>query len=165
GFGLDNLAGTFGSTEIAGSSPANPLLPNIPNGNGGFNFSVTFPDPNSIIFIDPDIAIGYTYTITGDLFDAVQAPSNLTDQSFELLLADATCTTFASQGTITGGLLVPFATGVPCFQILGIDIAEALDPTKRFLRSATLTHFINLTYERFLRSATLTHFTALCVTV
>lgn len=129
GFGLDNLAGTFGSTEIAGSSPANPLLPNLPNSNGGFNFSVTFPDPNSIIFIDPDIAIGYTYTITGDLFGAVQAPSNLTDQSFELLLGDATCTTFASQGTITGGLLVPFATGVPCFQILGIDIAEALDPT------------------------------------
>lgn len=128
GFGIDNLAGTFGSTETPGSSPANPLLPNLPDSNGGFNFSVTFPDPNTIVFIDPFVAVGYTYAIVGDLFDAVQPPSNLTDQTFDLLVGDATCTTFTPEATLTGGLTHTFTAAVPCFQIRGIDLLEALDP-------------------------------------
>ncbi|MFM7360585.1 MAG: hypothetical protein ACKO25_01915 [Cyanobium sp.] len=128
-YGLDNLEGTFGSSEYVGLSPANPLLPNNPTSPGsGFEFAVTLPNPNTIIFIDPLVAIGYTYAITGDLFDTVQAPSNLTDKAFDLLVCDATCSSFMPLAGLSGGVPFNFTTPVSCFQILGIDVAEALDP-------------------------------------
>lgn len=69
----------FGAAD--GSSEQEPLLPGSAEigaeGTGPtFSFEVTTADPGDLVFIDPEIAVGYTYTLTGDgEFAAFQAPS------------------------------------------------------------------------------------------
>ena len=60
-----------------GEIEALPLLPTEIDPEGAFLFDI---DPGTIVdgeivFIDPDIAIGYTYAVTGASFASVQAPS------------------------------------------------------------------------------------------
>ncbi len=126
---IDNFEGEFGSTDGPGTSPSNPKLPDAINDEGGFEFEVIFPDPSTRVFIDPFIAIGYEYKIIGDLFDEVIAPSNLADTTFDLLVGDATCSSFTAEAVLIGGTSHIFSQPVNCFRIEGIDIAEMLDPS------------------------------------
>lgn len=118
-----------------GSLEALPLLPNDIDPNGAFVFNI---DPDDVvegetIFIDPELAIGYTYSISGAAFDSVTAPSlaavndadgyivEFTDDSGALVSFDLTAgqTFLFADGGALGG--------VDFFSITGIDPALGLE--------------------------------------
>ena len=99
------------------------FFPGLNVGQGGFGTT-------SFVFIDPDVATGYNYSVTGGpLFSEVTIPSTLPngDKSFNLELPGF------SKYTLTAGtpfnLLSINPNGFSAFKIDGIDESEALDPT------------------------------------
>lgn len=80
-------------------------------------------------FIDPEVAIGYTYKVTNALFTSMQQPGNLADTKFSLYGGNAACDTYTFLDNIEGGLTYSFSSPVPCFQIKDIDESLALDLT------------------------------------
>ncbi|MEO0379378.1 MAG: VPLPA-CTERM sorting domain-containing protein, partial [Pseudomonadota bacterium] len=118
---LGSPSGLFEST---------PVLPSEIDDDGGFVFVLDDIRnlPGRIFFIDPEIATGYTYEITGDLFFSVQAPSlgAVADGDGEYLLSYGMGLT----RTLQAGELFEFGpAGVSSFTITGIDPALMLDPT------------------------------------
>lgn len=113
-----------------GSTEALPLLPDDINPDGGFEFVILEEDfvSGQIIWIDPVIATGYTYEVTGAEFASVQLPSfaSVPDSDYLLLVNGA-------EYMVTSGELIDFANlsigTVTTFQILGIDEELMLDPT------------------------------------
>ncbi|PTX54529.1 putative secreted protein [Litoreibacter ponti] len=103
------------------------LLPEgAPGADGGFEFDVpSIIPPNAIFFIDPDVAVGYTYEVEGTVFTAVQAPTldavNDPD-GYQLVFNDMVI-------ALAPGQRYTFDTPVSSFQILGIDTDLLLDPT------------------------------------
>ena len=115
-------------TGLAGSSEANPLVPaNVLD--DGFLFRLPAPPPDFVqdlkIWIDPEIAVGYTYTVTGAEFSSVTAPSfaSVADADGYTLTVGATVVSLASGETYL------FGDGVTEFMLTGIDESLALDPT------------------------------------
>ncbi len=106
--------------ELPGSSPSNPLLPVNTNDGFVFDFNV---DLNQRIFIDPPVAVGYTYAVqSGPNFASVSLP-NVGDGLFDLYINNS----FVDQ--LTAGNEYFFAPGgVSSFEIRGIETAAALDP-------------------------------------
>lgn len=117
----------FGDAD--GSSEASPLLPDsaVQNEDGttSFGFDVSLVD-TGIVFIDPEIAVGYTYELTGDgEITGIQAPSTdaVADaDGYVVELPDGT--TF----TLEPGELVELENGVTSFVLTGIDPSLMLDP-------------------------------------
>jgi hypothetical protein len=114
-----------------GSTPQNPILPNPPTpGLPGFRFPNIFVFPRQTFFFDPDVAVGYDYTVTGGpLFSSVLIPAPLPrgDRGFLLELGS-----FGNFPLIAGtpfNLLNVNANGFDSFRITGIDTNELLDPT------------------------------------
>lgn len=123
--------------DFDGSSEETPLLPDFTlldeNENPtafGFEFFVdgtVLPDPEfitEVIWIDPVVAIGYEFTVTGADFHAVVAPSMgaVPDaDGYELNVGGLT-TALAAEG------IEFFAPGVTAFSITDIDPALELDP-------------------------------------
>lgn len=111
-------------------SPNRPFLPNNVNDNGGFEFDIN-PEliPPGTFFIDPDVAVGYTYEITGATFGSVTAPTfdqvPETDGMFTLTYGPGIMVELAAGETFTFGL---FDT-ITSFTITGIDVGLGLDPT------------------------------------
>ncbi len=110
-----------------------PVLPGDVNDNGGFVFNLNDIEilPERIFFIDPEIATGYTYEITGDLFFSVQAPSlnavNDGDGQYVLTYEQGM---MVFQEILDAGELFEFGGGgVSSFTITGIDPNLMLDPT------------------------------------
>lgn len=113
-----------------GQIEAAPLLPDDIGPNGGFNFEVDTNDfaPRETIWIDPIIATGYTYTITGAEFGSVTAPSAMTvpdaDEMYTLSFNGMSV-------TLASGATYDFeANGftVTEFVISDIDTGLMLDP-------------------------------------
>lgn len=115
--------------ELPGSTPDNPLMP-IP-GDDGWEFDFSIIDPNDMIFIDPEYAIGYDYIVdSGPNFQSVELPTNVGDGVYDLWLFDTNLQEFTDTGTdIFGGQAYDFASGgVDSFRIMGIEIDAMLDP-------------------------------------
>lgn len=116
----------FGINSLPGSSPFNPVMPMAQNSNGGYVFlPPTFH--NSPTYIDPPIATGYDYNVTGQNFSSVVVPGPLADGQTTFLLKFNGYTETLQAGTpfnfdnfVTGG--------VSDFTITGIDAANGLDP-------------------------------------
>jgi len=84
--------------------------------------------PEEIVFIDPDVAVGYDYFVdSGENFASVVLPTGFDDNAFELWLM--TPDGWKLDQEITGGVEHFFAQdGVSQFRILGIDVDAMLDP-------------------------------------
>jgi len=109
-----------GEGSSPGESADNPLLPVIVDGSFQFTFPVQV---ERRYFIDPEVAIGYDYSVTGGpLFSSVLAPAGINvSNTFDLIFA-------GGSDTIIGGVDYMFATPQSSFGIRGIDIAANLDP-------------------------------------
>ena len=125
--GSDLSVQVFGAAD--GSSETSPLLPDTvsqaEDGTASFGFDVSLVD-TGIVFIDPEIAVGYTYELTGDgAITGIQAPSTdaVADaDGYIVTLPDGT--TF----TLEAGELVMLDSGVTSFVLSGIDPSLMLDP-------------------------------------
>lgn len=128
-FTSDVIQVTTGDLGDLGSED-NPFLPDeIDEETGGFVFGVPGGfDRGEIFFIDPEIATGYTYTITGNTFLSVQLPSLATvpdgDGQYSI-----TVNGFTTDGFLAGSIVFfEPSDNVTEFTITGIDVALALDP-------------------------------------
>jgi hypothetical protein len=138
---FDDLTMTFaGTTKLAGFAgviASDPVLPQtVSTGPGGvtqFDFNllpgaggagVSFP-----IFVDPEMALGYTYTVkSGPNIAAVLIPKALAHGDASFVLEIDGVGSFALQAGIEFDLLALNPAGFKSFRIVGIDPAEALDP-------------------------------------
>jgi Nidogen-like len=111
----------FSEGSAPGDTPENPLMPVIIDNSFVFNFPV---QPNQTFFIDPEIAIGYDYAVSGGpLFASVTAPTGINASNmFDLVFG-------AANVPITGGIAYIFGAPQSSFRIQGIDVAANLDPT------------------------------------
>ena len=121
------------SVSFDGGSPEVPLMPEAPTGpTAPWVFpEFTVFDPGFTWWLDPDVAVGYIYNVTGGpKFATYNAPTLPFDNNYELFGSIDSCTSFTnSLGLITGGTPFSFGTAVDCFAIKGIDVANMLDPT------------------------------------
>jgi hypothetical protein len=114
----------FSEGSAPGDTPENPLMP-VDVGNFDNSFVFNFPvQPSRTFFIDPEIAIGYDYAVSGGpLFASVTAPTGINASDiFDLVFG-------ATNLPITGGVEYSFGTPQSSFRIQGIDLAANLDPT------------------------------------
>jgi len=111
----------FTADSAPGDTPGNPLMPVIVDDSFEFTFPV---QPGRTFFIDPEIAIGYDYAVSGGpLFASVTAPTGINVSNiFDLVFGTTTV-------PITGGSEYIFGTPQSNFRIEGIDLAANLDPT------------------------------------
>ena len=111
----------FTESSAPGDTPENPLLPVFVDDSFVFNFPV---QPNRRFFIDPLVAIGYDYAVTGGpLFYDVEAPTGINPSNvFDLIYG-------TTNVSITAGIPYTFTTPQSSFRIQGIDVAANLDPT------------------------------------
>lgn len=129
----DSTSGIF-RYDPAGSTAANPLLPTVTTSEGfGFNIglsSTAFGLGRTVpIFIDPIVAIGYDYLVTGGpLFASVLLPTGIGDNLYELDFWNGSSYSHAGAQSLTGGVSYSFASSVDRFRIHGIEVDEALDP-------------------------------------
>ena len=111
-----------------GSSESLPLLPG--NGEPPFVFEVTPPAPQQTIWLDPIVAVGFDYAVSGSSFFSVTAPSLATvndPDGYEIQVFDGTSYVTLSL-LLPGETYVFGGTGVDAFRIVGIDPALMLDP-------------------------------------
>jgi hypothetical protein len=113
--------------EAPGSSPSNPLLPVVVDGSFVFQFPV---QPSVPFFIDPPVAIGYDYTVTGGpLFASTTPPTLPNDNLFDLYFSNDNCSTYTQfVAQITGSTQFNFPTSQSCFGIREIALSANLDP-------------------------------------
>ncbi len=130
--------------QAPGTSEALPLLPTSEPDDGvpGFSFDIPLLDVLNIpeealfaddfetdtIWIDPVIAVGYTYSVTGAAFASVTAPSFTTVPD-----PDGYVLTFMQGGvemstSLAAGATFAFDTPLSTFIIEGIDTSLMLDP-------------------------------------
>ena len=127
---LNITEGPIGDPEIFGSI-ATPFLPTEETGdNGEFIFEITDVQilPFRTFFFDPEIAVGYSYTITGSTFHSVTAPTvaQVNDANGQYLLeANGISQIIAAGETVIFGA----GTDISDFTITGIDVTPGLDPT------------------------------------
>jgi len=127
---INVTTGPVGDAQTLGSA-ARPFLPeeNDDREGPGFFFAIDVGDvtPFQTFFIDPVIAVGYTYEITGSTFTSVTAPTlaqvNDADGAYTLTVNGVSSTILAGQ-TVNFGA----AANVSQFTIEGIDLGLELDP-------------------------------------
>lgn len=117
--------------QSAGTNPnctteADPMMPTNTNG-GSFVFILNAAGTctNQIFWIDPPVAVGYTYEITGAKFVKIKAP-NLSSVNDTDGYAFSYPT--GSMGGISAGQEYTFLTPTSVFEIFGINPALTLDP-------------------------------------
>lgn len=124
-----------------GSSETLPLLPTSfdPDGEPGFGFDISpidlfgiteddLFDPDFVtptIWIDPPIAVGYTYDVTGAEFNSVTAPTLAAVNDPDGYFVEVDGVQFA----LLPGETFLFTDDVINFSIIGIDPSLGLDPT------------------------------------
>ena len=124
----------FSFSPLDNSAPPNVFLPQVgpdpnPNDNLGapFEFSISDVGPNSVTFIDPDIATGYDYGIgAGDPNFASVVLPDIGDGVYSLsfLIGSVTQTQLLNAGD---QFFFP-AGGVSAFSVRGIEVSAGLDP-------------------------------------
>jgi hypothetical protein len=132
-----NETQVFSTTTLFGNGAPPALgsiesLPVLPDGtttvNGVPVYSFDIPStyaPETTIWIDPIIAIGYTYTVTGSTFFSVTAPSLAAIPDGDGMY---TITVGGSTFALASGATHVFGAGVDSFTLTGIDPALGLDP-------------------------------------
>lgn len=118
-----NLDGTVNESFIA--TPV--VLPEAGGAPGTFSFSVDV-QADTPVFIDPLVAVGYTYAIgAGDpLFKTVSLPVGIGDGRYTLQVGDLSLDVGGNQ--IVDFTALGFDQGVAGFSVTGIETAAALDP-------------------------------------
>lgn len=137
--------GTGGSG--VGSSEFNPILPSNPPDPVTGAFVIELPSDlaeNQVVWIDPPIAVGYTYALNGTgAFASIVAPSLATvaDLNGYKITINGVMYDLAPGGTLD--LAALGLAGVTGFTLTGIDEALALDPanTAAFPLGISLTGF------------------------
>jgi hypothetical protein len=102
--------------------------------DGVYHFNVSEVGPGQVIFIDPQVAIGYDYAIgVGDPnFASVVLPEGIGDEQYGVYLFNARGRAY-KVADVAGGVpfafdAVGFPNGVDRFRVLGIEAAAGLDP-------------------------------------
>ncbi len=112
----------------AGFDPANPIIPSF--SDFGFNYDFWLESVDQFLFLDPEIAIGYDFEVTGGpAITDILIPALLDDEEFELLVGDLAFVLRAGEEFDATSI---DADGLTSFTIRGIDPAEGLsadDPT------------------------------------
>jgi hypothetical protein len=116
----------FAAFGAEGSSEFIPILPS--NDEPPFEFEIPVPDRDTVIWVDPVVAVGYDYAVTsGPNFASVTMPTSVQSDPFEVYLFDGTA--FVFEALINPGQTHDFGVvGVDQFRILGIDPNLGLDP-------------------------------------
>jgi hypothetical protein len=111
--------------NLGGGPPVNlPVV--LANGSFQFNMAVV---PNQVYYIDPVVATGYDYMVTAGEpnFRTVALPTNVAG-NFQLWTRDA-LGSLVFVKALAGGEVYDFGvTGVPFFEVTGIDAAALVDP-------------------------------------
>lgn len=120
----------------SGTAPTNPLLPDAPIAGGGFEFIVDVGDtgfgidPTQPIFVDPFVATGYVYEVSGSTFATVLIPDSIGDGAYNLYTWNGTGYDFVAE--ILAGEQFDFLSldpaGISKFMIDGIEMGAGLDP-------------------------------------
>lgn len=141
----DGVPTVTGLTPNSGLTEDDPLLPDDPTGNaeGGFDFTVD-PDNTAeerVVNIDPVIAVGYRYAVSGATFSGVVMPSpeTVADSDGYTVLVDGQRFPLPQGGNLS--FLAEGLTGVTSFEVRDIDESLMLDPTdpQAFVTGVTLT--------------------------
>jgi hypothetical protein len=126
------LTSTLSEGATAGSTQLNALMPDeVDPETGGFSF--TFDKPEDMIFIDPEVAVGYVYEVTSQHeFASVLLPL-IGDGEFLLQIYNEATGEFEGNYVLDYGVEYFFddytTEEVTLFQILGIEVEEEIDPT------------------------------------
>ncbi|MDO6840272.1 nidogen-like domain-containing protein [Paraglaciecola chathamensis] len=118
--------------QLPGDTAENPILPVInPETPTDYNFEFVIIEPETPIFIDPDVAVGYDYIVnSGPNITSVMLPTGFGDDVYDLWLWDAALMDWFDTGEdLLGGVTYDFDTAVDRFRILGIEASEMVDPT------------------------------------
>ncbi|MBN27703.1 MAG: nidogen [Alteromonadaceae bacterium] len=118
--------------QLPGDTAENPILPVIdPENPTDYNFEFVIIEPETPIFIDPDVAVGYDYIVnSGPNITSVMLPTGFGDDVYDLWLWDAALMDWFDTGEdLLGGVTYDFDTAVDRFRILGIETSEMVDPT------------------------------------
>lgn len=145
------------SVSFPGSSTLNPLLPaSAPSPGQPWQFPPIYNfDPDFVWQLDPDVAIGYIYNVTGGpLFDQYTAPDLLFNSSYTLYGATGgVCSNNPNDynafiSVIPESVAYDFASPLACFAIKGIDPqnALALNNTAAFMAGVSFDSTLGLAY-------------------
>lgn len=118
--------------ELPGSTPANPVMPVVdPATPDEYVFEFEITEPDTPIFIDPYVAVGYDYIVSnGPNIASVILPEGFDDNMFDLFLWDDLLAEWVDSGMdLTGGIEHVFANVVDRFRIMGIEVGNMVDPT------------------------------------
>jgi hypothetical protein len=120
---------TASSTAPAQNAVFLPTPGTQPNGLPAYTFQIVNIAANTPVFIDPAIAIGYTYKIgLGDpSFASVTLPTLTGTASYTIVLSDGETFTVLPGQTFNFENIAGFANGVSSFEVLGIDPSSALN--------------------------------------
>lgn len=124
------------------------LLPDDENTEDGvFFFNDVEVTEDRPIFLDPEVAVGYEYTVSGGgiQFASVQLPQLLDDSEYTVTFDDGLGGEISVN--LSAGVVYAFpAGGVSEFTVTGIDISEMLDPNDdtAFVTGVTFTGFTTL---------------------
>ncbi len=120
------------------STPSDPLMPTSQDPqSGGFEFVVQVGDtgvgidPTFPVFIDPFVAVGYTYEVTnGGAFSSVVIPNSYGDGLYNLSIWDGIDYVFQTVLGVndTFNFLQYSPDGVTKFMIDGIEVSAGIDP-------------------------------------
>ncbi|MGI9456035.1 MAG: hypothetical protein ACR2NU_05700, partial [Aeoliella sp.] len=128
------LDGTLfgGAGGLVGAVPSSPLLANsmVNATTHAFNVEVGVVGQLTPVFIDPEVALGYEYSVgTGEpQFTGVLLPSDIGDGVYDILVPNSGGGTDRVAGVL-GGDLYEFSAPVPNFRVVGIEADANLDPT------------------------------------
>lgn len=116
----------FNNGALPGQTAENAFLPVVIDGAYQFEFNVQL---NQRVFIDPLVAVGYDYEVSGgNQFTSVLLPVLAADTDGYAIYALGDMTPGGLLGTVAGGTVFNFATPLSGFTVAGIDTAAMLDP-------------------------------------
>jgi hypothetical protein len=118
------------ATSTGSQSVFLPTVGTQPNGLPAYTFSVQNVAANTPVFIDPQIAIGYSYKIgLGDPnFASVTLPTLNGTGSYTIVLSDGETFTVLPGQKFDFTQLMGFGNGVSSFKVLGINPNSGLNP-------------------------------------
>ena len=133
------------NTGGMGTNPGNPIMPsnctridwNLTTNvtiddciNGTSAFWFEFNNTGGIVWIDPEVAIGYDYEVfSSHLITDVTIPHGYGDNVFDLFLKDANGLWYDSGYDIFAGQTYTFTSPVSVMSIRGIEATSMLSPT------------------------------------
>ena len=116
-----------GATIGDGSARDNPLLPGEIGPNGEFTFEFEVTNPQQVVWIDPEIAIGYEYKVLSgpNILSAIFPELGDADGYQIFLLSDL----INPIGTVMANTVFNFGPGgVDGFVLMDIEVTPALNP-------------------------------------